>query len=173
MPLREVGWLDSEIAEGRLPQHDIRASGSRHDLLRAHVERQPDDLAWIRFRDVSDRQWRMRLARERLKINALLVGEDLAGQIELDHRDPNARPRMAVDPYRAAVERKTGRRFRRGLEAHFVGVVAVDISLADELIVVFVGEVDIERKLRDLFRLNQRKLGNAAVLPFHAVDEEV
>ena len=106
MSLFVIGRLETKIAEGRLTQHDVRASGGRDDLLCPDSERQPDDLARIGLRDLGRRERRVRRAGERLKVDALLVREHLAGQVELDHRDADARPRLAVDPHRAAVQRK-------------------------------------------------------------------
>ena len=115
----------------------------------------------------------MRLARERLKVDALFVRQHFAAQMQLDHRQSHARPRVRIDPDGAAIKRQRLRRIRRRLEAHFVRVIAVDVDFAHELVAIFVGEVNVERKLRHLLRLNERQLGNLAVLPLHAVDVEV
>ena len=52
-------------------------------------------------------------------------------------------------------------------------MIAEKIGVAHELIAVFVGQVDVQGKLGHLLRLDQRKLGDAAVLPLHAIDVEV
>ena len=52
-------------------------------------------------------------------------------------------------------------------------MIAEHVGLAHELIAVLVGQVDVERELGHLLRLDQRQLGDLPVLPLHAVDEEV
>ena len=168
-----VRGIDAEVSELGLPEHDGAAPGGRDHLLRTDGLRKPDGLARIAFHNLVRCERRVRGPGERLEVDAFVVREDLAGQVELHHRKADARPRPCIDPHRAAVERQVGWRLGRRLEAHLVRMVAEQIRLADQLVAILIREVDVERELCHFLGLDERQLGNPAVLPLHTVEIEI
>ena len=102
----------------------------------------------------------------------LHVRERVALEVELDRLAPQQREGLPVDPRRAAVDRLVADGRARA-EVHAVGGPPLDRRLAGELVLVFLGQADVERQRRDLVGLQDRELRDRAALPADAVQVEL